>query len=314
MNDTQRQQFATLFPTPERVLALVRALFSPDNVFSVDELLAFARTRGFVPRAEADVSAREAEGEIRVLDCCGDLGYSIPWAIWKTRQVPIVPTRNSKRPFVYLYGPASPPPTNWQESTPACVGNLGLAGYIRDDGSVEWDDVAKALDRFSRTFLSSTPPGSGPRVNGKPASTTESCCQLPDALGGCLGADGRRVRLVGSSPVAELCFDIGRAEPHVRELLKSFGAGRHGFLAMNLSATEAVRDLVARAVETIERDRAATEDDENLARAGQQVLALLNECRRVLSDERARSKKNAVSLLQALGLIPPTKTNSDDGK
>ncbi len=302
MNETQRQHFASLYPTPERVLDLVRNLCSPEEVFRIEQLAEWARSFGLVPRAEADVSTRsadpgstrEAEGEIRVLDCCGDAGFSIPWAHWKARRVPIVPTRNTRRPFVYLFGPASVPASNFRDDFPSCVRTLGIGGYTNADGSVEWESVAEQLSQpgLVREFMSATPPGSGPRP--KPTSgpiPSTSTGPLPDGVAGCLGADGRNVRLVGSSPVAELCFDVGRAEPHVRQLLESFGVGRFGFLALNLAACDALRELLERARDTIP-SAVEGQDAHDLADPCRQLLALLAECRRVLVEEREKRRRN----------------------
>lgn len=46
----------------------------------------------------------EVPTEIRVYDCCGMLGWYIPWATWKAHSsLPLVPTRRFDQPHVYLY-------------------------------------------------------------------------------------------------------------------------------------------------------------------------------------------------------------------
>lgn len=44
--------------------------------------------------------------EISVVDCCGVFGHLIPWSLWKCRNPPIVPTRNFKQPYIYLFSSA----------------------------------------------------------------------------------------------------------------------------------------------------------------------------------------------------------------
>lgn len=312
MNETQRQHFASLYPSPERVLDLVRNLRSPDEVFRTEQLAEWARSFGLVPRAEDDVSSRSAsndpgpEDEIRVFDCCGESGYLIPWAQWKTREVPIVPTRSTKRRFVYLWGRrASAPPATFRDEFPHCLGTLGVAGYSNPDGSVEWGSVANALSNYARAFRAGPPQGSGRHAKPE-AATTEA--KLPDAVAGCLGADGRRVRLVGSDPVAELCFDVGLAEPQVQRLLAEFGAGRFGFLAMNLAACSTVLELLDRATAAIGRDLASTEprdpnaveDDKQLAEVAPQLRALVVRCRDVLTAERAKRPVALADMIRSI--------------
>lgn len=297
ISERARADFQRLFsPDLDAVAGFLANHGLPEDVFPEAVLRQWAATRGFV-----DVSTRSAsndpgpEDEIRVFDCCGELGYSIPWAQWKTREVPIVPTRSTKRRFVYLWGPASAPPETFRDEFPNCVATLGVAGYSNPDGSVEWGSVANVLSNYARAFLSGPPRGSGRHAKPE-AATTEA--KLPDGVAGCLGADGRKVRLVGSSPVAELCFDVGRAEPHVRQLLESFGAGRFGFLAMNLAACSTVLELLDRATAAINADLGSTEPrDPNAVEADRQLVSvvpqlrgLVAHCLDVLKSERAKRR------------------------
>ncbi len=192
ISERARADFQRLFaPDLDAVAGFLANHGLPEDVFPEAVLRQWAATRGFV-----DVSTRSAstsasndpgpEDEIRVFDCCGELGYSIPWAQWKTREVPIVPTRSTKRRFVYLWGPASAPPETFRDEYPNCVATLGVAGYSNPDGSVEWGSVANVLSNYARAFLSGPPQGSGRHAKPE-AATTEA--KLPDAVAGCLSAD-----------------------------------------------------------------------------------------------------------------------------
>lgn len=303
ISERSRNEFNRLFsPDLDAVAGFLANHGLPEDVFPDAVLRQWAATRGFVHASTRSASASTPssndpgpEDEIRVFDCCGEFGYSIPWAQWKTREVPIVPTRSTKRRFVYLWGPASAPPETFRDEFPNCLGTLGVAWYSNPDGSVQWGSVANALSNYARAFLSGPPQGSGRHAKPE-AATTEA--KLPDAVAGCLGADGRRVRLVGNDPVAELCFDIRSAEPQVQTLLAEFGAGRFGFLAMNLAACSTVLELLDRATAAINadlgstepRDPNAVEADRQLVSVAPQLRGLVAHCLDVMKTEREKRR------------------------
>ncbi len=91
--------------------------------------------------------------EICVVDCCGVYGWLIPWPLWKCRRLPIVPTRDFERPYIYLYSLAGQlgrdmlavaPRYPWP-ATPAIL----LDDYIDwDSKQVDWHRVALKIEEL----------------------------------------------------------------------------------------------------------------------------------------------------------------------
>lgn len=91
--------------------------------------------------------------QINVVDCCGVFGYLIPWASWKARPLPIVPTRDFSRPHIFLYSVAGQlgtggKPLNTFEQPKLQVYAINLDLLLNWDSKLpDWDKLADEITK-----------------------------------------------------------------------------------------------------------------------------------------------------------------------
>lgn len=305
-------QFATVFaPRLDEVVKFVQRHLTPADVFTKSELVQAVRelSSNVDPRQIFDAEtlrsfatdflaaqnpspvatpANDYENEVRVFDCCGSAGWLIPWAHWKARKFPIVPTRNTRRGFVYLHDAASPPKTGFYADFPTCFGCVSVEPHRNAlTGVVDWGSVERQLATFEDEFAS-------------PESQ-----RLPDGVAGVVSEPGTRVRFAeGCSSEREFALsDVPNVGKTVRGLFEEFSAGRFGFVALNLAAVSCLVELLDLAAEHIND----TIDDVRLDNDRREALKdlrgtagdfrkLLGNCESILTDARLKRRLAAANL------------------